>query len=156
VLYLGINLHCRVDDIQDNSSLRRGIPAAHTVYGLPSTINAANYLFLISLKKAQDINYPEAMRLCTEQYLKCYQGQGMEIYWRDNYTCPTVEEYEDIAKKSKYGVKTKSRFQVYLGTYNKRNFLYLRDLKRFTHAFFPLWHPECSQQFQLPCLEILH
>jgi geranylgeranyl diphosphate synthase type 3 len=103
-------LHCRVDDIQDNSNLRRGIPAAHTVYGLPSTINAANYLFLICLKKVQDINSPEAMRLCTEQFLKAYQGQGMEIYWRDNYICPTVEEYQDIAKKSKCWVRTMSKF----------------------------------------------
>jgi geranylgeranyl diphosphate synthase type 3 len=103
-------LHRRVDDIQDNSSLRRGIPTAHIVYGLPSTINAANYLFLICLKKAQDINYPEAMRLCVEQFLKLYQGQGMEIYWRDNNTCPTVEEYQDMAKKSKYRVGNMSRF----------------------------------------------
>jgi geranylgeranyl diphosphate synthase type 3 len=96
--------------MQDNSSLRRGIPAAHTVYGLPSTINAANYIVLICLKKTEDINYSEAMRLCTEQMLKCYQGQGMEIYWRDNYTCPTVEEYQDVAKKSKNRVRNISRF----------------------------------------------
>jgi geranylgeranyl diphosphate synthase type 3 len=96
--------------MQDNSSLRRGIPAAHTVYGLPSTINAAICMLLICLKKTQDINYPEAMRLCAEHSLKTYQGQGMEIYWRDNYTCPTVEEYQDMAKKSKYRVRTKSRF----------------------------------------------
>ena len=31
---LCIILHCRIDDIQDNSILRRGIPAAHTVYGV--------------------------------------------------------------------------------------------------------------------------
>jgi geranylgeranyl diphosphate synthase type 3 len=96
--------------MQDNSSLRRGIPAAHTVYGLPSTINAANYLLLICLTKLKDINYSEAMRLCIEQVLKAFQGQGMEIYWRDKYTCPTVEEYQDMAKKSKYTVRTKSRF----------------------------------------------
>jgi geranylgeranyl diphosphate synthase type 3 len=91
VLYLRIILHCRLDDIQDNSSLRKGVPTAHTVYGIPSTINAANYMFLIILKKTQDINFPEAMTLCIDQILKMYQGQGMEIYWRDNYSCPTVE-----------------------------------------------------------------
>jgi geranylgeranyl diphosphate synthase type 3 len=95
--------------MQDNSSLRRGIPAAHTVYGLPSTIHASNYIFLICLKMVQDIDKPEAMRLAIEQGLKAYQGQGMEIYCRDNYTCPTVEEYKDIAKKSKFRVRN-SRF----------------------------------------------
>jgi geranylgeranyl diphosphate synthase type 3 len=141
--------------MQDNSSLRRGIPAAHTLYGLPSTINAANYIFLTGLKKLQDINFPEAMRLCTEQTLKLYQGQGMEIYWRDNYTCPTVEEYQDMAKKSKNRVRNMSRFYVYLGIYNKSNFLYIPELKWFTHTFFALWDSECSEQFQLPWLEIL-
>jgi hypothetical protein len=148
-------LHYRIDDILDNSSLRRGIPAAHTVYGVPSTINAAIFILLICLKKAQDINCPEAMRLCIEQMLKLYQGQGMDVYWRDNYTCPTVEEYRDIAKKSKYRVRNMNRFYVYLGAYNKRNSFYIPDLKWFTHAFFTLWHFECSQQFKLPYLEIL-
>jgi geranylgeranyl diphosphate synthase type 3 len=103
-------LLCRVDDIQDNSSLRRGIPTAHTVHGIASTINAAIYMFLIFLKKVQDVNHPEAMRLCTKELLKCFQGQGMEIYWRDNYKCPTIEEYQDMIKKSKYMVRTESRF----------------------------------------------
>jgi geranylgeranyl diphosphate synthase type 3 len=94
----------------DNSTLRRGIPAAHTIYGFPSTVNAAKYIFLIWLKKARDLNHPEAMTLCTEQMLKLYQGQGMEIYWRDYYTCPTVKEYQDMAKKSKDMVRTISRF----------------------------------------------
>jgi geranylgeranyl diphosphate synthase type 3 len=96
--------------MQDNSSVRNGIPAAHTVYGFPSTINDANYLFLNCLKKVQDINYPEAMTVCIEQFFKCSQGQAIEIYWRDNYICPTVEEYQDMAKKSKYGVRTVRRF----------------------------------------------
>jgi geranylgeranyl diphosphate synthase type 3 len=96
--------------MQDNSTLRRGIPAAHTVYGFPSTINAANYIFLLMLKKVRDLNHTEAMTLCTEQMLKLYQGQGMEIYWRDNYTCPTVKEYQDMAKKSKDRVRTMNRF----------------------------------------------
>ena len=32
-----------VDDIEDGSKLRRGRPAAHTVFGVPSTLNCANY-----------------------------------------------------------------------------------------------------------------
>jgi geranylgeranyl diphosphate synthase type 3 len=95
--------------MEDNASLRLGIPAAHTVYGLPRTINAASHLFLIWLKKVQDINHPEAMRISIEQNLKMIQGQGIEIYWRENHICPTEEEYQDMAKKSKYKVTTKIR-----------------------------------------------
>ncbi len=33
-----------IDDVEDNSELRRGIPVAHKIYGIPSTINCANYV----------------------------------------------------------------------------------------------------------------
>lgn len=36
---------CRVDDIEDNSKLRRGVPVAHSIYGVASTINTANYVY---------------------------------------------------------------------------------------------------------------
>ena len=100
-LELCIILHCRIDDIQDNSFLRRGIPAAHTIYGVASTINAANYVHFIGLNRVQRLNYPKAIALFTEHLLEIYHGQGMEIYWRDNHMCPSVKEYKEIAKKSK-------------------------------------------------------
>ena len=106
---LCIILYCRIDDIQDNSVLRRGIPAAHTVYGVPSTISAANYVHFIGLNKLQSLNHPKAMALGTEHLLEIYHGQGMEIYWRDNHTCPSVKEYKEIAKRSKDRVRTMSR-----------------------------------------------
>lgn len=32
-----------LDDIQDSSNLRRGMPTTHTVFGLGQTINSASY-----------------------------------------------------------------------------------------------------------------
>ena len=32
-----------VDDIEDGSRLRRGQPTAHSIFGVPLTINCANY-----------------------------------------------------------------------------------------------------------------
>jgi geranylgeranyl pyrophosphate synthase len=101
VLAYVIIMCCRIDDIQDNSILRRGIPAAHTVYGVASTINAANYLLLKGLKKVQRLNHPDAITVATEQLLDLYYCQGLEIYWRDNYTCPSLEEYKQMIKNSK-------------------------------------------------------
>lgn len=49
----------RIDDIQDSSILRRGIPVAHSIYGVASTINAANYVFFIALDKVIDLKHPE-------------------------------------------------------------------------------------------------
>jgi geranylgeranyl diphosphate synthase type 3 len=102
---LCIILHCRIDDIQDNSILRRGIPAAHTIYGVPSTINAANYVQFMGLNRMQSLNHPKAMALYAGHLLELYHGLGMEIYWRDNYMCPSVEEYQEIAKRSKDGFR---------------------------------------------------
>jgi geranylgeranyl diphosphate synthase type 3 len=109
VLELYIILHCRIDDIRDNSSLRRGIPVAHSIYGVASTINAANYLLLTGLKKAQSLNHAEAMTVCTEQFLEMYWGDGMEVYWRDNYICPSLEEYKQLIKRSKDRVRAMNR-----------------------------------------------
>jgi len=57
---LGIILHCRNDDMQDDSILHRGVPAAHIIYGFPSTINAANYVHFIGLTRVQSLNHPKA------------------------------------------------------------------------------------------------
>jgi geranylgeranyl diphosphate synthase type 3 len=94
-------LYCRIDDIQDNSILRRGIPVAHSEYGVPSTINASIYLILKGLKKMQNLNHPDAITVFTEHLLELFYGQGLEICWRDNYNCPSLEEYKQMIKKSK-------------------------------------------------------
>lgn len=38
------NASLMVDDIEDGSRLRRGVPVCHAIYGVPSTINTANYM----------------------------------------------------------------------------------------------------------------
>lgn len=30
----------------------------------------------------------------TEQLLELHRGQGMEIYWRDSFTCPSESDYK--------------------------------------------------------------
>jgi geranylgeranyl diphosphate synthase type 3 len=110
ILTLCITLYCRIDDIQDNSILRRGIPVAHSIYGVASTINAANYVLFIALERVLSLNHSDATMVYTEQLLELHRGQGMEIYWRDNYTCPSVDEYQEMVKRSKNRVIAMSRF----------------------------------------------
>jgi len=69
IVELCIILHCRIDDLQNNSILHGGIPAAHTVYGVPRTINAACYVHSIGLNKVQSLNHPKAMALHTKHLL---------------------------------------------------------------------------------------
>jgi geranylgeranyl diphosphate synthase type 3 len=96
-----IILLCRIDDIEDNSILRRGIPVAHSIYGVPSTISAANCQIYRVLEMVLSLNHPEAVRIFTKQALELHRGQAMDIYCRDNYICPSVEEYQEIIKRSK-------------------------------------------------------
>ncbi|KAG8975361.1 geranylgeranyl pyrophosphate synthetase, partial [Tulasnella sp. 427] len=39
------NASLLMDDVEDDSQLRRGIPVAHKIYGIPQTINSANYVY---------------------------------------------------------------------------------------------------------------
>jgi Polyprenyl synthetase len=52
-----------LDDIEDNSKLRRGIPVAHSIFGVPTVINCANYVFFLALEKCHAWNNPEAMKV---------------------------------------------------------------------------------------------
>lgn len=49
----------RIDDIEDNSILRRGIPVAHSIYGVASTINSANYVYFLGLERILSLDHPE-------------------------------------------------------------------------------------------------
>jgi len=42
---------CRMDDVEDSSELRRGIPVAHKIYGVPQTINTANYVYFLAMQE---------------------------------------------------------------------------------------------------------
>ena len=90
-----------IDDIQDNSVLRRGSPVSHKIYGVASTINAANYVYFIGLEKVLALNNYEAVKIFKDSMLELHRGQGMEIYWRDTYMCPTEGEYrETVVRKT--------------------------------------------------------
>jgi geranylgeranyl diphosphate synthase type 3 len=80
-------LYRRIDDIQDNSILRRSIPPAHAIYGVVSTISAAKYVLFVVLDKVLSLNHLDATTIYKEQLLELHRGQGME--------------YQEMVKKSK-------------------------------------------------------
>ncbi|KAI0236140.1 Geranylgeranyl pyrophosphate synthase [Lamellibrachia satsuma] len=98
------NASLLIDDIEDNSILRRGVPVAHNIYGVASTINAANYTYFLGLEKALSLDHPHITTVYTEQLLELHRGQGMDIYWRDAYTCPSEDEYKDMVIKKTGGL----------------------------------------------------
>ncbi|KAK9871185.1 hypothetical protein WA026_011466 [Henosepilachna vigintioctopunctata] len=104
VVHILHNCSLLIDDIQDSSILRRGVPVAHAIYGVPSTINAANYCLFIALERVLKLEHPEAVKVYTEQLLELHRGQGMELYWRDNFKCPTEDEYKQMTKRKTGGL----------------------------------------------------
>jgi len=98
------NASLLLDDIEDNSILRRGIPVAHKIYGVPSTINSANYVMFICLERVLDLGHPDAVKVFCEQMLELHRGQGMELYWRDNYQCPSEDDYRKMTIRKTGGL----------------------------------------------------
>ncbi|KAI0126433.1 isoprenoid synthase domain-containing protein [Xylariales sp. AK1849] len=81
-----------LDDIEDNSPLRRGLPATHTVFGINQTINSANLLMFKALKAAESLS-PAAVRIFIERVIEGHIGQGLDLYWAYHTEIPTEEEY---------------------------------------------------------------
>ncbi|CAF0877770.1 unnamed protein product [Brachionus calyciflorus] len=93
-----------IDDIEDHSPLRRGMPVSHAVYGIPLTINCANYAYFIALKKCIDLDNAKAVKIFSDQLIELHRGQGMEIWFRDNFICPSEQEYLSIIQKKTGGL----------------------------------------------------
>ncbi|KAK2875663.1 hypothetical protein FQN49_001521 [Arthroderma sp. PD_2] len=96
-----------VDDVEDSSHLRRGVPVAHNIFGVPQTINSANYVYFLALEEIQKLNSPEAINIFIKELMNLHRGQGMDLYWRDNLTCPTEEDYLEMV-----GNKTGGLFRL--------------------------------------------
>ena len=90
-----------LDDIEDSSILRRGLPVAHKIFGevtlvaniliaidgslspsstasifvQASTINCANYVMFIGLERTLALGHPEAVNVFTQQLLELHRGQ---------------------------------------------------------------------------------
>ncbi|KNG47833.1 geranylgeranyl pyrophosphate synthetase [Stemphylium lycopersici] len=96
-----------VDDVEDSSLLRRGIPVAHAIFGTPQTINSANYVYFRALSLLLSMNNPKLIEIFTEELLNLHRGQGMDLYWRDSLTCPSEADYLEMV-----GNKTGGLFRL--------------------------------------------
>lgn len=114
-----------IDDIEDSSMYRRGLPAAHTKFGIPITINCGNLMYFIALQRAQnelpklslgqELEGEVGMRLkldileiLVNEMLNLHHGQGLDIYWRDYLTkldeLPTIDDYLQMVKDKTGGL----------------------------------------------------
>ncbi|PVZ96998.1 hypothetical protein BB558_007068 [Smittium angustum] len=93
-----------IDDIEDDSDLQRGFPAAHKIYGIPTTINTANYVYCLTLQKILEINNPQLVVVFADELVNLHWGQGIEIYWRENLICPSEQDYKKMASNKTGGL----------------------------------------------------
>ncbi|KAI9268747.1 geranylgeranyl pyrophosphate synthase [Sporodiniella umbellata] len=93
-----------IDDVEDSSLLRRGVPAAHHIFGMPQTINCANYVYFVSLSEILKLNKPTMVTAFTEELINLHRGQGIELFWRDTLTCPTEQEFLDMTNNKTGGL----------------------------------------------------
>jgi geranylgeranyl diphosphate synthase type 3 len=96
-----------IDDVEDNSQLRRGIPVAHNVFGTAQTINSANYVYFCALNELAILNNPAVIQIYTEELVNLHRGQGMDLFWRDTLTCPSEDDYLEMV-----GNKTGGLFRL--------------------------------------------
>ncbi|KAF8147638.1 isoprenoid synthase domain-containing protein [Mycena galopus ATCC 62051] len=87
-------------------ALRRGAPVAHKLYGIPQTINAANYVYFLPYEELLKLSRPDATLSPAElknisrprqaELISLHRGQGLELLWRDSLQCPSEEQYVDM------------------------------------------------------------
>lgn len=93
-----------VDDVEDSSLLRRGVPVAHNIFGTAQTINSANYVYFLALQELFKLNNPAAIQIYTEELLNLHRGQGMDLFWRDTLTCPSEDDYLEMVSNKTGGL----------------------------------------------------
>jgi geranylgeranyl pyrophosphate synthase len=93
-----------IDDIQDQSLLRRGQPVANSIFGTAQTMNSGNYIYFTALREIQQLHNPQAINIYVNSLIDLHRGQGMELFWRDSLMCPTEEEYLDMVANKTGGL----------------------------------------------------
>jgi geranylgeranyl pyrophosphate synthase len=73
-----------VDDIEDESSERRGAPTVHRLHGLPLALNAGNWMYFAPFRLAGELGLPPAaeLALCRrlgQVLLDCHFGQALDL-----------------------------------------------------------------------------
>jgi geranylgeranyl diphosphate synthase type II len=96
-----------IDDIQDGSEERRGLPSLHAKWGVPLAINVGSAMTILSLvpllESVKTCGPFVALRIVDEAVRTaqaCAEGQALELGWRrDNRVDVTEAEYLDMVTR---------------------------------------------------------
>ncbi|KAH3673494.1 hypothetical protein WICMUC_003600 [Wickerhamomyces mucosus] len=98
-----------IDDIEDDSNLRRGKPTAHLIFGTPFTINSSNYMYFKALEELIKLNqdgnnFEQIVQIFNEELLNLHRGQALDLYWRENLVVPNEEDYINMVMNKTGGL----------------------------------------------------
>lgn len=89
-----------VDDIEDDSKVRRGKPCVHLTFGVDVAINAGNAMYYLPTVIFRQLRGRVPADLLLDAYeaycremINLHFGQGFDIWWHNGKKRPTVEEY---------------------------------------------------------------
>lgn len=98
-----------VDDIQDDSPVRRGAAALHVAYGLPVALNAGNWLYFWAFALVERLGLSSELQLQVYQTLSrtmfaCHYGQGLDLTAKiDQLPQAQVEQVVQASTRLKTG-----------------------------------------------------
>ncbi|TDZ35923.1 Fusicoccadiene synthase [Colletotrichum spinosum] len=82
-----------LDDIQDDSPMRRGKTATHLVFGAAQAINSATFLHVRAVREVHATGSAALMAVLLEELEDLHVGQSWDLYWKYNLRWPTEDEY---------------------------------------------------------------
>lgn len=82
-----------LDDIEDDSTLRRGKTVTHNIFGTAQAINSANFLYVSAVQAINMLKSQEAMNVMLEELENLFLGQSWDLYWKFHLKWPTNGEY---------------------------------------------------------------
>lgn len=71
-----------VDDVEDQSTERRGAPALHHLVGEALAINTGSWMYFWALAELARAGLPGAVELAVAALVKCHQGQALDLATR--------------------------------------------------------------------------
>jgi geranylgeranyl pyrophosphate synthase len=105
-----------IDDIEDDSAIRRGDEAIHRRYGLDVAISAANTAYFLPMLAVLDhsiLTSEEKQAACEayqRQVVRAHLGQSLDLYWTRNLTEVRLETWMADSLRPKllqmYALKT--------------------------------------------------
>lgn len=77
------------DDIEDNSTMRRGEPTLNNKYGVPIALNSGDALYTTMWQEIYNMDFNEIkilrlQKLFATAFRGVVEGQGVELYWHKN------------------------------------------------------------------------